>query len=178
MYPIRRIKPDEVTAARHLIYSVAHEVFKDTRPLEESMAYYDSKGALEDMDDIQKEYFDDRGIFLVMVDGDRIVGTGAVKKLDSDICELKRLWFLKEYRGKGLGYRMTQELLSFARGQGYQRIRLETDPDAQSQAMKFYERLGFYEIPQYSQNEDETALELVLYNTHGHKLRFPPSKKA
>jgi putative acetyltransferase len=162
MYTIRRIKTDEVTAARHLIYSVAHEVFKDMRPLEESMAYYDSKGVLDDMDDIQKEYFDARGIFLVMVDGDRIIGTGAVKKLDADICELKRLWFLKEYRGKGLGYRMIQELLAFARRQGYQRMRLETDSDAQSQAMKFYERLGFYEIPRYSQHEDETALELIL----------------
>ena len=162
MYTTRPIQPDEVPAARLLIYSVAHEIFNDKRPLEESMAYYDSKGVLEDMDDIQRSYFDDDGIFLVTVNGDRIIGTGAIKKWNNEICELKRLWFLKEYRGQGLGYRMTMELLSFARSKGYQRVRLETDPVAQSQAIEFYRRLGFYEIPRYSQNDDEAAMELVL----------------
>jgi len=161
-YIIRPIKQEEVAPARRLIYSVAHEVYQDTRSLEESMAFYDSKGVLEDMDDVQGSYFDDDGTFLVMVEGDQIIGTGAIKRLDTDICELKRLWFLKEYRGKGLGYKMTRELLSFARDKGYQRVRLETDPVAQLQALNFYKRLGFYEIPQYSQHQDETALELVL----------------
>jgi putative acetyltransferase len=162
MTNIRPIQLEEVTIARRLIYSVAHEIFNDTRPLEESMAYYDSKGVLEDMDDVRASYFDDDGTFLVMVDGDQIIGTGAIKKLNEEICELKRLWFLKEYRGKGLGYQMTQELLSFARRNGYKRVRLETDPEAQSHALNFYKRLGFYDIPQYSQNNDEVALELVL----------------
>ena len=162
MYTIRRLRPDEVPAARLLIYSVAHEIFNDTRPLGESMAYYDAQGVLEDMDDVQQSYFDDAGTFLVTVDRDRIIGTGAIKKLDDEICELKRLWFLKEYRGQGLGYRMTMELLSFARGQGYRRVRLETDPVAQSPAIRFYKRLGFYEIPRYRQSDDETAMELVL----------------
>ena len=162
MYKIRRIKPDEVAAARYLIYSVAHEIFNDTRPLEESMDFYDSKGVLDDMDDIQKTYFENNGTFLVMVHEDRIIGTGAIKRMDGEICELKRLWFLKEFRGKGLGYQMTQELLAFARSMGYQRVRLETDPEAQSRALNFYKRLGFYEIPQYSQHQGETALELVL----------------
>lgn len=162
MTNIRPIRQDEIHIARRLIYSVAHEIFQDTRPLEESMAFYDSKGVLEDMDDVQRSYFDDHGTFLVMVHGDQIIGTGAIKKLDDEICELKRLWFLKEFRGKGLGYQMTQELLNFARGMGYKRVRLETDPVAQSKALDFYKRLGFYEIPRYSQNQDEVALELVL----------------
>ena len=159
---IRPIRPDEVPAARYLIYSVAHEIFNDTRPLEDSMAYYDSQGVLEDMDDIQRSYFDDGGTFLVMVDGERIIGTGAIKKWNDEIGELKRLWFLKEYRGQGLGYRMTTELLNFARNKNYRRVRLETDPVAQSHAIQFYKRLGFYEIPRYSQNDDEMAMELIL----------------
>ena len=156
------IRPDEVPAARYLIYSVAHEIFNDTRPLEDSMAYYDSQGVLEDMDDIQRSYFDDGGTFLVMVDGERIIGTGAIKKWNDEIGELKRLWFLKEYRGQGLGHRMTTELLNFARTKNYRRVRLETDPVAQSHAIQFYKRLGFYEIPRYSQNDDEMAMELIL----------------
>lgn len=162
MTNIRPIKPEEVPTARWLIYFVAHEIFNDTRSLEESMAYYDARGVLQEMDDVQKSYFDADGTFLVMLDGDQIVGTGAIKKWDDEICELKRLWFLKEYRGKGLGYQMTHELLAFARSKGYRRVRLETDPEAQSQALNFYKRLGFYEIPRYSQNDDEAALEYLL----------------
>lgn len=162
MTNIRTIRPEEVPAAKWLIYYVAHEIFNDTRPLEESIAYYDARGVLEEMDDIQESYFDDEGTFLVMVDDNKIVGTGAIKKLDPETCELKRLWFLKEYRGKGLGYQMTQELLSFARQKGYRRVRLETDPEAQSQAVSFYKQLGFYEIPRYSLHDDEMAMEMNL----------------
>jgi putative acetyltransferase len=85
-----------------------------------------------------------------------------VRRIDSEICELKRLWLLFEYHGQGLGYRMMQELLSFARAKGYRRMRLETDRSAQSRAFEFYKRLGFYEITRYSDNEDDVAMELVL----------------
>jgi putative acetyltransferase len=162
MINIRRIKPHEVPFAKELIYRVAHRVFQDTRPLEESIAFYESKGTLDDMDDIQRTYFENEGSFLVMTDEDRIIGTGAIRKLDHAICELKRVWLLFEYHGKGLGYRMIQELLRFAREKGYQRVRLETDRDSQSRAYELYKRLGFYEIPRYNDNEDDIAMEMIL----------------
>jgi putative acetyltransferase len=162
MIRIRPIKPDEIPVAKQLIYRVAHQLFHDKRSLEESTAFYESQGELHDMDNIQQSYFNNGGIFLVMTDADEIIGTGAIRKFDDEICELKRLWLLFEYQGKGLGYRMMQELLSIAREKGYQRIRLETDPEYQSRALDFYRRLGFYEIPRYSDNEDDIAMEMVL----------------
>jgi putative acetyltransferase len=96
------------------------------------------------------------------MDQDQIIGTGAIRKIDDTVCELKRVWLLFEYHGKGLGYRMIQELLSFARAKGYQRIRLETDRNGQSRAFALYKRLGFYEIPRYSDNEDDVAMEMLL----------------
>jgi putative acetyltransferase len=162
MIHIRRIEPHEFSIAKELIYRVAHRVFNDPRPLEESVAFYESKGTLDDMDDIQQSYFENDGIFLVMTDGEKIIGTGAIHKLDGEICELKRLCLLFEYHGKGLGYRMIQELFAFARKKGYQRIRLETDEDNQQRAYQLYKRLGFYEIPRYSQHQDEVAMELKL----------------
>jgi putative acetyltransferase len=162
MIHIRRIQPQEIPAAKELIYRVAHEVFDDTRPLEESIAFYEARGQLHDMDDVQHTYFDNQGTFLVMTEGERLIGTGAILKLDHQTCELKRLWLLFEYHGKGLGYRMIQELLSFARLQGYRRIRLETDREDQSRAYQLYKRLGFYEIPRYSDNAQDAAMELIL----------------
>src|ERR1044071_1763805 len=146
MIKIRPINPEETTLAKELIYRVAHEIFHDTRPLEESIAFYEGQRVLEDMDDVQQSYFDNDGIFLVMTNNDQIIATGSIRKLDGETCELKRLWLLSDYHGKGVGYRMMQELLSFAREIGYQRTRLETDQEYQDRAFNFYKRLGFYEI--------------------------------
>ena len=134
MVNIRRIEPHEVVQAKRLIYQVAHQVFQDTRPLEESIAFYESRGTLNDMDDIQQTYFEKDGIFLVMTNSEQIIGTGAIRKIDDQICELKRVWLLFAYHGKGLGYKMIQELLAFAHAKGYQRVRLETDRDDQRRA--------------------------------------------
>ncbi len=161
MIKIRRIQPDEVATAKQLIYRVAHQVFQDTRPLAESMAFYEAQGELHDIDDLQNEYICNHGTFLVMTDEDRIICTGAVRRIDDEICELKRLWLLFDYHGKGLGYRMIQELLAFARAEGYRRMRLETDQEHQHRAFEFYKRFGFHEIPRYSASED-VAMEIVL----------------
>jgi putative acetyltransferase len=158
MITIRRIEPDEWIIAKQLIYRVAHTIFNDACPLEESMAYGESNGWLEDMNDIQQTYFDNDGTFLVMTDNDQMIGTGAIRKFEDKICKLKRLWLLPDYHGTGLGYQMIQELLSFARQKGYERIRLETDPVYQKRAVEFYKRLGFYEVPIPNATEDEDIL--------------------
>lgn len=162
MIEIRRVKPDEASAAKRVIYRVAHEIFNDPRSLEESITYHESRAELKDMDDIQRNYFDNGGIFLIMLDDGQPVGTGAIRKLKDDICELKRLWLLTDYHGRGLGYRMLQELFSFAREKGYRRIRLQTDALYQARALDFYRRIGFYEIPRYTDRTDDIAMEMPL----------------
>ena len=103
MIEIRRIEPNEWLAAKQLIYRVAREVFNDPRPLEELIDSYEAKGELEDMDDIQHNYFEKGGIFLVLTQDRRIIGTGAIRQLEDKICELKRLWLLTEYHNLTLG---------------------------------------------------------------------------
>jgi putative acetyltransferase len=162
MIKIRPIEPGEVPFAKQLIYRVAHQIFNDPRPLEESIAFYEGRHLLQDMDELQQTYFDHDGIFLVLMDDDQIIGTGAIRKIDAEICELKRLWLFVEFHGHGLGYRMIQELFTFARKKGYQRVWLETDRNSQSRAYELYKRLGFYEVPPYTDHEDETAMEMRL----------------
>lgn len=118
---------------------------------------------LKDMDNIEQSYFENGGIFLVMLNNGEMIGTGAIRKLEERVCELKRLWLLIEYHGKGLGYRMIMELLRIAREMGYQKVRLETDPVYQKHAIDFYIRLGFYPIPHYDPSDGtDIAMELVL----------------
>ncbi len=162
MINIRHIQRDEWTQAKRIVYRVAHIIFNDPRTLEDSIAYYEARHELKDMDDIEKNYFENGGTFLAMFDDDEMICTGALRQLDDETCELKRLWLLNEYHGRGLGYRMLQELLLIAKNMGYKRIRLETDPIVQSRALNFYKQIGFYEIPGYSDRTDEVAMEMIL----------------
>jgi putative acetyltransferase len=158
MITIRPIRPDESMVAKRVIYRVAHEIFNDSLPLEESIMLHEESGELKDMDNIQQNYFNQDGIFLITLHEQEIIGTGGIRRLEEDICELKRFWLLTEYHGKGLGLRMIRELLSFAREKGYTFIRLETDPNAQKRAVEFYKRLGFKEVPIANASDDEDIL--------------------
>jgi len=162
MIEIRPIKKDEIQEAKLVILTVAYEVFKEASTLEESIAKYSAQGKLREMTDVQKNYFENGGTFLVTVDGDRIIGTGAIRYLEEGVCELKRMWLLTEYHNQGYGYRMMQELLRIAREKRYKSMRLLTDRIVQRQAVKFYERLGFYEIPSYGDDPDDMGMELIL----------------
>jgi putative acetyltransferase len=163
MIQIRRIQPDEWTAAKQLVYRVAHAAFSIPRPLEQYIAEVESQNGFKDLDDIQTHYFDRRGIFLVTdVDG-QLVGTGAIRQLEEKVCELKRLFLLLEYQGQGLGYRMVMELLQTARELGYEKIQLETAPVHLKRATTLYKRMGFYEIPRYeSTHPNDIAMEMIL----------------
>ena len=148
--------------AKRVVYRVAFVIYGGTRPLEEFIAYHESIHELKDMDNIQKSYFENGGTFLGMFNNGEMICTGALRSIDDETCELKRLWLLDEYHGQGLGYRMLQELLSIARDRGYRRIWLETDPVAQSRALAFYKQVGFHEISSYSGRGDEQAMEMHL----------------
>jgi putative acetyltransferase len=115
----------------------------------------------EDMDQISTQYAEPSGIFLVLLDGDRVVGTGAVRRLDAQTCELKRMWFLPEYRGQGQGTKMCERLFEFARATGYKRIRLDTSPLLLA-ANKLYQRLGFQPIERYNDGPGTIFMEKEL----------------
>lgn len=163
MPTLRPIRLDEVPAARRLIYAVAREIFQDPRPLEECIATFDAAGTLQDMDDVQAGYFENGGTFLALLDGERLIGTGALRRLEEGVAEIKRLWLLPEYHHRGLGRHMLGELLAEARRRGYHSVRLKTDRLYQQRALEVYLRAGFREIPTYGHNDpDDIALQLDL----------------
>lgn len=127
---------------------------------EEDLRRMDS---MSDIENAQSHYFDNRGLFLVLLDNGQIVGTGAIRRLDDEICELKRMWFQQPYRGQGWGWEMAQMLLDFARQTGYQKVRLDlAKAERQSQAMKLYTKLGFYPIERYNDAPCEVFMEKCL----------------
>ncbi len=89
-----------------------------------------------------------RSVFLVgRVDG-RPVACGAVRPLEGDVGEVKRMYVEPEVRGRGYSRRMLAALEDAARGMGYAALRLETG-DRQPEAIRLYESAGYRRIKAY-----------------------------
>ena len=161
MITIRPIKPEEIAAAKRIILTVAYNIFGFDGTLEESIRHFEAVGRLNDMDEVKSHYFDNKGMFLVALNGKQVIGSGALRRLDNETAELKRMWLLESYHGQGIGYRLLMQLIDFARQSGYKRIRLQTSPK-QFRALDFYTKVGSYEIPTYNDDSDEVSMELII----------------
>lgn len=83
--------------------------------------------------------------YFVVENNGRIVGGAGIAPLekgDPEICELQKMYFLPEARGKGVGTKMMQSCLDFARAEGFTHCYIETLPFMES-ARKLYSRSGF-----------------------------------
>jgi ribosomal protein S18 acetylase RimI-like enzyme len=94
------------------------------------------------------------GALIMVLRGDDGVGCIGVRRFDSDVCEMKRLYVRAGERGGGLGRRLCEAALEAARALGYARMRLDTLPDMAA-ARKLYRQLGFQEIAPYYDNPVE-----------------------
>ncbi len=85
--------------------------------------------------------------YLLWVDG-KAIGTGALRKLEEGVGEIKRMYIRPEYRGNGYGSRLFKTLMKKGTEFGYSSIRLETS-DFMTSAHKIYRSEGFVEIDQF-----------------------------
>lgn len=89
----------------------------------------------------------DIDLFLVALTADgNPVGCGALRRLDPATAEVKRMYVAPAARGCGISTAILRALEAAALDRGWTTIRLETGP-AQPDAMRFYEREGYHEIP-------------------------------
>jgi putative acetyltransferase len=91
-----------------------------------------------------------RGAFLLVSRGGAPVGCGALRLLDAETAELKRMYVSPGERGNGIGRRLVAALEAEARALGVRRLVLETGL-RQTAALALYRATGFQPIPLYGE---------------------------
>ena len=161
MVEIKPIEGHQIADAKKVILTVGRQLYQWQETLDEIVERFDQLDELSDIDNFQSYYFGNRGLFLVVIDDNQVVGTGAVRRIDENVCELKRLWLLEPYQGKGLGYRVLQKLIKFAQEKGYKKISLETDHE-QERAIRFYRKAGFQPTEKYNDRNSDVYMEMDI----------------
>lgn len=101
-------------------------------------------------------------ILLAVVTGG-LAGCVALRPLQDNICEMKRLYVIPAYQGRGIGRGLANAVIGEARKKGYQKMRLDTIKSMKA-AQELYFSLGFETIDAYCYNplDKPSFMELGL----------------
>lgn len=111
------------------------------------------------------QYAAPEGRLLLAYSDEQLAGCAALRPLQEDsVCEMKRLFVRREFRGQQIGLHLIERLMKDAREIGYRTIRLDTFPPRMGKAVSLYESHGFCPIEPYYDNPHPGVLfmECVL----------------
>ncbi len=97
------------------------------------------------LDAMFEAYDKPKATYFVVEENDVIIGCAGVAPLDNykgNVCELQKMYFLEEARGRGIGTRMIQVCLDTAKTYGFEKCYLETMPYMKA-AQELYKKNGF-----------------------------------
>lgn len=107
------------------------------------------------------DYSPPDGRLILALDENKPIGCVALRKLEKDICEMKRLYIKPEMRGIGLGEQLVRTVIDEAVKIGYMKMRLDTVPKMK-EAIDLYSKIGFKEVGPYRENPIEGAMYMEM----------------
>lgn len=113
----------------------------------------------EDLKRIEEVYLSGGGEFLVVLNGERIIAMGALRRLAQCSGEIKRMRVDPDFQRRGIGQLLLDRLLERARSFGYKKIVLDTTTE-QLAAQRLYEKNDFTE----THREYVEGLEVIYYD--------------
>lgn len=99
-------------------------------------------------DQLFETYQKEKAIYFVLEYNQKVVGGAGIAQLDNfdgNVCELQKMYFLPEARGKGLGSKLIGICLKKAKEFGFEKCYLETLPYMKD-AVKLYKKNGFLNL--------------------------------
>jgi len=131
---VRRARRADEPAIRELVFSILEFEYA-LRP--------DPANTDLDLFNLDAHYFERGGMFDVVADpSGRITGCCGSYATSGDAIELRKMYVHRDLRGQGVGKRLLERAIAFARGRGSKRIELET-ASVLKEAIAMYERAGF-----------------------------------
>jgi len=100
----------------------------------------------------QYNQLDDIKHAIIIYIDDEPVGCGAIKLLDKQVYEVKRMYTKESHRGKGLATKILKELESWSKELNGKKCILETGI-RQTSAVALYRKCGYIKVPNYGQYE-------------------------
>jgi putative acetyltransferase len=139
MLELRPIRPEDDAQVAAIIRAVMPELGASGA----GFAIHDAE-----VDHMYAAYARPRATYNVVTSEGRLVGGGGVAPLeggDADTCELKKMYFLCEARGQGMGRKLLARCLEAARAHGFRRCYLETLTGMDA-AQHLYRQAGFEKL--------------------------------
>jgi GNAT superfamily N-acetyltransferase len=103
----------------------------------------------------------DGRLLLAMLE-EQVTGCVALRRLDAEACEMKRLYVRPTFRGQRLGKTLIEAIIAEACSIGYKQMRLDTLPPKMLEAATIYRLFGFREIDAYYFNPVAGAVFMEL----------------
>lgn len=135
-FHIRKIQPADDKYIAEIIRNTLAEFGAD-KP---GTVYFDKTT------DHLSEIFKKQGsVYFIAEMGQQIIGGGGIYPSDGlpeNTCELVKMYLLPQARGKGIGAKLIQKCMAFAKNSGYSFCYLETMPELKK-ALEIYAHFGF-----------------------------------
>lgn len=163
MISIRRIAPEDEKAVKDLVNSVMQHEFHDAQ------AAYPT----DDLNQIQKVYGGLGEAFFVAVDGNKIIGTVAVKKEDDRVALMRRLFVSPDYRNQKIGVKLIDRVFHFCDEVGYSEVIFKTTSRMEG-ANKLCQKKGFVQRAKLSIG----PMELLKFSIALHPIKESRSVRA
>jgi ribosomal protein S18 acetylase RimI-like enzyme len=119
------------------------------------------QGFERELAELPGEYVPPGGRLWMALDTDEAVGCVALRRLDDETCEMKRLYLRPGSRARGVGRLLAVATIGEARKIGYKKMRLDTLAEMR-EARTLYESLGFKRIEPYCHNPMQGAIFMEL----------------
>ena len=99
-------------------------------------------------------------LYLAYFEG-KLAGCIGLRKIDTQNCEMKRLYVRPSFRGKKIGGFLVEKIIADAKEIGYTYMLLDTLPFLES-ACAIYQKVGFCEIPSYNDSPMDASIFMKL----------------
>jgi putative acetyltransferase len=157
---------DRAATAFQIVPAEGHAALKEVRALMEE--YWNSfeftpcfQNFSQELAGLPGSYAPPDGRLALLVVGGEVAGCIALRRLDASRAEAKRLYVRPAFRGRGLGRRLMEWVISEARAAGYCELVGDTMP-VMGDALALYGRMGFERTEPYAGQEASGAIPIRL----------------